>query len=178
MPETWFTADTHFGHKNIIFLTRRPFKSLYDMDNTLIENWNSKVGKHDFVIHLGDFAYRNAEAFQNYASRLHGHIVFIQGNHDNQLNSIIHSLVVTTQEGDDIYCVHDPKDFSSAYTINLVGHVHGNWVIKKFYGTTIINVGVDMWNFAPVNINQIMEMKIDFEKEWTKKFRKKFHKKR
>lgn len=177
MPETWFTADTHFGHKNIIFLTRRPFSSIYEMDETLIDNWNKRVKKHDFVIHLGDFSYRNEKHISYYLDRLHGHITFVNGNHDLDLNPVIQSLVITLME-EDIFCVHDPKDFSSSYSINLVGHVHGNWLVKKFYATTLINVGVDVWDFAPVNIEEILGVKDKFEKDWAKKFRKKYHKKR
>ena len=147
------------------------------MDKTLIENWNNRVGKNDFVIFLGDFAYRNDKSVFNYMDRLHGHITFIQGNHDAQLGSnTVQSLILNIEEEGNIYCVHDPKDFSSAYNINLVGHVHQNWKIKKFYQTTLINVGVDVWNFAPVNFDEILEMKETFEKEWSKKWKRKYHK--
>ena len=134
-----------------------------------------RVRKNDYVIFLGDFAYRNDKSIFNYMDRLHGNITFIQGNHDAQLGAdTIQSLVFNSEEAGEIYCVHDPKDFSSAYAINLVGHVHGNWKIKKFYQTTLINVGVDVWNFTPVNLSEILEMKETFEKEWKKKFNRKY----
>jgi calcineurin-like phosphoesterase family protein len=51
------TADTHFGHKNILQYARRPFITIDDMDATIIANWNSVVGTDDLVVHLGDFAF-------------------------------------------------------------------------------------------------------------------------
>ncbi len=52
---TWFTADTHFGHTNVIRYCARPFDSVQAMDETLIENWNQVVRPKDTVYHLGDF---------------------------------------------------------------------------------------------------------------------------
>ena len=36
----WFTSDTHFGHKEIIRFTGRPFASVEEMDRELIRRWN------------------------------------------------------------------------------------------------------------------------------------------
>ena len=51
----YFTADTHFSHKNILLYENRPYQSIEEMDNDLIEKWNKTVGKNDTVYHLGDF---------------------------------------------------------------------------------------------------------------------------
>ena len=52
----FFTADTHWGHRNIIRYCQRPFADVDEMNEALITNWNSTVGKDDIVFHLGDFA--------------------------------------------------------------------------------------------------------------------------
>jgi calcineurin-like phosphoesterase family protein len=39
----WFTADTHFGHGNVIRNNKRPFSSVSEMDIAQIDNWNEAV---------------------------------------------------------------------------------------------------------------------------------------
>ena len=83
MPETWFTADTHFGHKGILGAMGRPFASIQEHDDLLVHAWNARVRPDDTVWHLGDFAMgsspeRCAELF----GRLNGRKHLIVGNHD------------------------------------------------------------------------------------------------
>lgn len=51
----FFTSDTHFNHTNIIRFCERPFERVDEMNEKLIDNWNSVVSPEDFVFHLGDF---------------------------------------------------------------------------------------------------------------------------
>lgn len=44
-----FTADTHFGHANIIRFCDRPFTDIEAMNESLIANWNRKVTNSDTV---------------------------------------------------------------------------------------------------------------------------------
>ena len=61
------------------------------MNQTIINNWNDKVGENDIVYHLGDIALyftkpqRNAyQAILEVLLQLHGHLILIKGNHDNR----------------------------------------------------------------------------------------------
>lgn len=47
----YFTADTHFGHKNIIKHAKRPFNNVTQMDQIIIDNWNTRVNENDIVYH-------------------------------------------------------------------------------------------------------------------------------
>ncbi len=49
MSTTYFTEDTHFGHKSIIKYTKRPFSSANHPYKILIANWNSVVRPDDEV---------------------------------------------------------------------------------------------------------------------------------
>src|SRR5580698_1315212 len=82
MTETWFTSDTHFGHKNILDYEKeaRPFNTVEGMNEQLIANWNETVNKKDIVFHLGDFAFGAVNVA--IADRLHGNKRLVMGNHD------------------------------------------------------------------------------------------------
>ena len=47
----YFTADTHFGFQRALEHSKRPFASVAVMDNILIDNWNSMIGRNDIVFH-------------------------------------------------------------------------------------------------------------------------------
>ncbi|MCI0728857.1 MAG: DUF5662 family protein [Chloroflexi bacterium] len=88
----FFTADTHFGHENIIKYCRRPFASVGEMDAALIANWNEVVGEQDTVFHLGDFTLGGPDVAQRYFSQLNGRIRVLSGSHDQrwlEANSLI-----------------------------------------------------------------------------------------
>ncbi len=57
----FFTADTHFGHENVIRFTERPFSSAQEMDEALIANWNARVHGGDKVYILGDMFFRHPD---------------------------------------------------------------------------------------------------------------------
>jgi len=165
----WITSDTHFGHKNIIKYTGRPFKTLSEMNETLIKNWNNRVAHDDTVLFLGDFCFKNSsggkagegiqKTAQHWLKQLNGNKVFIRGNHDtnNSLNAVIENMVIH-HGGQYMWLTHRPQDFNPVYKVNLVGHVHEKWKIiqDKKHQTILVNVGVDKWNFMPIDINEIM----------------------
>ena len=101
----WFTADTHFGHGNIIKYCGRPFRSIADeeayagnggkwpdrykissdavhaMNKVLVENINNCVGKDGVLLHLGDFSFRDAHL---YLDKIVCPVHLISGNHDEE----------------------------------------------------------------------------------------------
>jgi len=160
----FFTSDTHFGHEKIIKYCNRPFKSIEEMDVTLIAKWNAKVKDGDIVFHLGDFCFRN-----NPWDQLKGNIILIKGNHDNgkSIKTVIDSIQVYLY-GKSINLTHYPTSLKSK-KINFVGHVHDRWKLKYEYSDTlkmypIVNVGVDVWNFEPVTIQEIFDYIREVEK--------------
>jgi calcineurin-like phosphoesterase family protein len=78
----FFTSDTHFGHERIISLCNRPFSSVDEMNEAMIENWNEVVKSTDTVIHFGDVALGKIAESLPLIERLNGYKVLIPGNHD------------------------------------------------------------------------------------------------
>lgn len=146
----WLTADHHFRHFNIIEYTKRPFKSLEDMDGELIRRWNERVKEEDRVLYLGDFAFGDPE---EYIEQLNGDIVFLKGSHDREIKTILRSCVIK-YGGVDFHCSHVPE---SKFKFNLCGHVHEKWKIKRAGPKVIVNVGVDQWDFYPIDIEEILK---------------------
>lgn len=81
----WFTSDTHFGHKNIIKFSNRPFDDADHMNEEMIRTWNSYVGEDDDVYHDGDFSLTNSNTTHSILERLNGNIHLITGNHEKSV---------------------------------------------------------------------------------------------
>lgn len=158
MPTTWFTADHHFGHRNVIRFCNRPFATVEEMDRAMVDNWNAVVRPDDVVWHLGDFAYRcDADHLARIFKRLHGHKHLIIGNHDNDAVKKLGWKVV------DKYImirVEDQRLFLNHYSQqswpgqhhgvqHLFGHSHGT---LPGLGRSL-DVGVDPWNFFPIQLS-------------------------
>jgi calcineurin-like phosphoesterase family protein len=79
--QTFFTGDTHFGDHRVLNIRRRPFRSVADMNDTMIRLWNSRVRPSDEIWHLGDFA-SNAKTAEYILPRLHGRKHLVLGNLD------------------------------------------------------------------------------------------------
>lgn len=156
----FFTADTHFDHKNIIQYCHRPFSDVEQMNEVMIARWNEVVGREDTVFHLGDFAMRRHEYFLR---RLNGHLHLIIGSHDDALRRLRGYLAEATKlkevdiEGQRVVMCHYalrvwPASHYGAWL--LYGHSHGNLPpIGKAW-----DVGVDVNDFQPLSWVQIKEI--------------------
>jgi len=162
----YFTADTHFGHENIIRHCQRPFETVAKMDDAMVERWNDVVGPDDTVYHLGDFAYRcDPGCALNIAARLNGHKHLVPGGHDHgkscrMLNGAFDVLppLVTLQGAGHppIVLCHYPLLTwwnKGRGSIMLHGHCHGRVVgeVRR------VDVGVDAWGFGPVSLDAVLK---------------------
>ena len=78
----FFSSDGHWGHNNILrYCPDRPWKTVEEMNEGLINNWNSVVTQDDVVYYIGDFsmAFRPVETI---TKRLLGEKHLLVGNHD------------------------------------------------------------------------------------------------
>lgn len=128
----FFSADSHFWHTNIIKYCKRPFYSVEEMNEKLIQYWNETISNDDIVFHLGDFAFCGPTKVQKIKEQLNGKIILIKGNHDYdstlKLFDNVFDQLLLNLNGDLIYLNHYPfLTFAGAYRDNvyqLFGHVH------------------------------------------------------
>lgn len=141
----WFTSDSHFGHKNVLIHEKRPFASIEEHDEAIIENWNKFVSKQDEVKHVGDFCFRSDKPADWYLKRLNGQIHIIWGNHDDHGKNNAwkirdqfashNEMAYIKHEGQKIHLCHYRMMVwrsSNRESWHLCGHSHGN--LNKYSG--------------------------------------------
>lgn len=158
----WFTSDTHFGHTNIVQYCQRPFTDVHHMNRELVRRWNKVVEPLDIVYHLGDFAMGNRGDIPGHLNKLNGKITLVRGNHDRSQTAMreagfteIYDELVVEVEGTKVYLHHQPVDDMRKWKgaqIHLHGHVHTEYQRRG----RLINVGVDMWDFTPRSISELL----------------------
>jgi len=157
----FFTSDTHFGHNNIIKLSNRPFSSVEEMNEGLIERWNDVVGAEDIVYHLGDFSLKNPK---QYVERLNGKINLVFGNHDKdsrkktdlfENSSEISEIEVGGQMI--VLCHYAMKVWNKSHygSWHLYGHSHGS--LPDDVNSLSFDVGVDCWNYRPISFDEVAD---------------------
>lgn len=176
MQPTFFTSDHHFFHAKIIGYTNRPFSSVEEMDEAMIERWNSVVPKGGMVYHLGDFALTGYSEkiyrprVEELLSRLNGNKILIQGNHDSPAVlrakgwSAVYRLHHIDVEGQKIILCHYPMrtwQFRGHGSWQLFGHVHQNVPnspenLQQFGRTA--NLCVEHWNYTPVSFETLQSL--------------------
>lgn len=163
---TYFIADTHFGDEKIMRYENRPFESANQMDEQLIENWNSLIKSEDTVYHLGDFSSYDINKNAEILSRLNGRKILVMGNHDRHITAKqwresgfdeCYELPVV-YEGYFILS-HEPMyvNVNMPYA-NVFGHVHGTKAYKDFSSQSYC-VSVERTDFTPV-IFDIIKQKV------------------
>lgn len=129
------------SHENAIKFDGRPFLTIEEMDDKIINNWNSVVKSDDTVYILGDFSMKKGgqDTYLNYMKALAGNKVLILGNHDFRSFSkeqkrsagiveVCDYKEVRENDGSLVICSHYPILFyRRAYdpkTCHFCGHVH------------------------------------------------------
>ena len=171
--KTFITADTHFGHAEACELFDRPFDGLDAMEDVLVERINALVGPQDLLYHLGDFvgempsATERIERAKRIRQRLNvGKIILIRGNHDPSKNAYedvfdeVHEILsVKGWQGGKhrvVLCHYPMRSWQGNRngSLHLYGHAHGR--LEELGRST--DVGVDCWEFAPVEIDHVLDM--------------------
>lgn len=174
MINTWFIGDTHFGHKNILQYEKdaRPFGSMEEMHEIMIERWNIVVNNSDIVYHLGDFCFGKSNIA--IAERLKGKKRLVMGNHDtypayDYLNYFdkLYGCVFWNRCILSHMPVHE-NGLGKRWILNVHGHLHSKNV-KEVYlidpegfkyernDLNYLNVSCEQNNLTPIHSDIIME---------------------
>lgn len=174
----FFVSDTHFGHRKIMEFCNRPWKTIEEHDEALINRWNETVNENDLVFHLGDFAFATNSRWKELINRLNGKIYLILGNHDqirypgDKIMSLFEECatqMVLDIKGRYVYLNHFPflcyaGSFRGPENVvyQLFGHTHSGPYSSGKDTDRLLNlfpyqydVGVDNNNYSPVSWEQI-----------------------
>jgi calcineurin-like phosphoesterase family protein len=184
---TFFTSDHHFGHKNIIDHTGRPFGSVRDMDDEMVRRWNSVVRGNDTVYYIGDFGLSSPGYLAGILGKLKGTIHLIKGNHDKKgtaLNPKCRDRFESIGDVKQIY-VNDKKAprgkqhiFMFHYSCDtwnkkhwstwlLYGHSHGKGRDRP--DELALDMSVEAWDYTPVSYEQVRQVMA--RKTWKQPFK-------
>lgn len=135
----YYVADLHLGHFNAMSrFDRRPFKTLDEMDNAIIENINKVVTPQDNLFLLGDVSWYNGDKTYELLKQIKCKNLFlVVGNHDRwakdskckKLLQGIYDLKRIDDKGRIVILCHYPLavwDQSHRGSYHLYGHVHKN----------------------------------------------------
>ena len=181
MSDVFLTSDLHFCHTQEFLYKPRGFDSVEEMNEAIVERWNSVVAPGDIVFILGDLMLNDNEKALTYIKRLNGDLAVIWGNHDSEARQQLlyekcpaimimgyahqfkhHKLTCYLSHYPTLTANYDDKHFSQ-HVINFHGHTHQqtNWLNPANPFT--YHVGLDSHNCTPVNIEEAIS---DIRNRW------------
>lgn len=170
----YFTSDLHLNHQNVIRLQNRPFETVEEMNQALIDNINARVRPEDTLYILGDISFRGTVDSANaYLRKINcKNLYYIKGNHDRQYDETLFKgvyditelkVVVDGEKQSVVLCHYPMLEWNHYYrgAIHLHGHIHsltGGYNQKnKDEGIRRYDVGVDANYYMPVSLLEIVK---------------------
>lgn len=158
------TGNQQFGRKGAIKKFNREFSSVADMNDAMINAWNSVVSDNDHVYVLGNFAWDPITS-DEVLGKLNGYIHLVKGEYDTATESIadLHETYLNVCEADII--IDNERNMCLSYWplgewpkkskgYKMVTSFIGNkW--KSNHKENIINVNCDRWSFKPVELDNV-----------------------
>lgn len=141
----WLYSDNHFCDEEMKYIRKN-----YIGDEEQIKNINSKVGKNDTIIFLGDIG--NIECIK----KIRGYKILIMGNHDkgatnytNVFNEVYEGPVFIN---DKIVLSHEPINLP--YAFNIHGHTHS---LPYKYDENHLNVCAEAIDYMPISLISLLK---------------------
>lgn len=168
MRNIFFTSDPHFFHDNFLTFQDdngdfiRPFSTVAEMNERIVDGWRSVVRDGDIVYVLGDVTFDYGPEFDMLFSGLPGSKRLTLGNHDkikgtNLLKHFKKASLWRYFKEYDFTCCHVPlrfDQFREKVRFNVHGHLHQNLIDDPRY----INVCVEQTNYTPVALEDILAL--------------------
>lgn len=165
----FITSNQQFGRIGAIEQYARNFNDVEQMDEFMIQQWNSVVSEDDLVYVVGNFAW-DPESAEFAIKRLNGTIIIMEGKWDRASKDLVDKLgskigVAYVEEA--IKYVQDINICLSYWplsdwphredgAISVIGIPKGqfntNHEIKR------VNVACDYWDFKPVDIRKVIQL--------------------
>jgi calcineurin-like phosphoesterase family protein len=163
MRNIFYTSDLHLGHLGICKFTNydgskvRPWDDVDEMNEALIDNWNSVVNDDDKIYVLGDIV-MNLKHLP-LMGRMKGSKRLIRGNHDifstkeymKYFKEIYGVRVLGEKNAKDRMILShiplDPNSITYRFNINVHGHTHGNDTGNPLH----YNMCVEKTNYTPMS---------------------------
>jgi calcineurin-like phosphoesterase family protein len=197
--KVWFTSDTHYAHKNICRgvsdwkkvnketgilevcpESTRPFETLEEMNEAIVNNINNTVGEDDILFHIGDWSFGGVERILEFRKQIKcKNIYLILGNHDHHLERerelrghftlVRNYLEITLVWKDDsgkkktqaLVLFHYPLvSWNQMYrnVLMIHGHVHTKEE-RRFGNGKLMDVGMDgSPEFRPYSLSEVQEL--------------------
>ncbi len=175
----FFLSDHHFGHANICKFTiddkgtrLRPFSSVEEMDELIVENHNKTVKPSDHFYALGDVAMDKRKL--GIVQRLNGHKRLIMGNHDiydyQEYVKAGFKKIMACRVLDNILFTHIPVHTSNLgrFKANVHGHIHAGtvmfeqthpgWPTGMQPDRRYLNVCCEKLNYTPISLEEIKKL--------------------
>lgn len=153
-------SDIHFGHKNIMKYSGRPYPTADLMNECIIGNYINTVHSDDIVIWCGDIGFMAESRINDILNRLPGYKIQIVGNHDIHRDGKLYELdfderhlcLGTCIDNTDFIFTHYPLTNIPNCMYNIHGHIHQHLTPNE----RNINVCVEHTNYTPMNMSTIL----------------------
>ena len=185
LDKLFFTSDNHFWHTNILKYAHRPFETVEEQTQELVERWNEVIPEDGDVFVLGDFIHSGQiDVVRDIVGRLNGRIWWILGNHCYQnrhdrdvIKAIVGNRVMDVAEiliretNERIFASHYPHLYWPRGCFHIHGHIHSGpnstSSEKAPFHPLRYDVGVDNNNYYPVSYRELMNI---FDEQRLKSF--------
>ena len=166
----YFSSDWHLSHQNVLSWSNRPFDTIEEMNETIIENMIKPLKRGDELYFLGDMSWKIEpikEFFERFPRGTHIHM--INGNHERWVGQFKHryTSISNLKEikigGNHTTLCHYPMlawNKSHYNAFSLFGHIHkASHRFDKLENLTkgkTLNVNVEFHDYKPWSEDEII----------------------